>query len=32
MHLNDRVDCPVGGCAQVGAEGIKRADNLAAHM
>ena len=31
-HLNDRVDCPVEGCVRVGARGIKRADNLAAHM
>jgi len=31
-HHNDRVDCPIEGCARVGAQGIKRADNLAAHM
>ena len=31
-HRNDRVDCPVAGCVRVGAHGIKRADNLAAHM
>ncbi|PUU80026.1 hypothetical protein B9Z19DRAFT_1063776 [Tuber borchii] len=31
-HLNDRVDCPVEECLRVGAHGIKRADNLAAHM
>jgi len=31
MHHNDRVDCPVEGCGRVGAQGIKRADNLAAH-
>ena len=32
MHLNDRVDCPVEGCMRVGPQGIKRADNLLAHM
>ena len=32
MHHSDRVDCPVEGCVRVGAQGIKRADNLAAHM
>ncbi|PWW77939.1 hypothetical protein C7212DRAFT_342357 [Tuber magnatum] len=31
-HLNDRVDCPVEGCVRVGDCGIKRADNLAAHL
>ena len=31
-HLNDRVDCPVGGCLYVGGRGIKRADNLPAHL
>ena len=32
MHDSDRVDCPVKGCVRIGAQGIKRADNLAAHM
>ena len=32
MHLSDRVDCPIEGCPRVGAHGIKRADNLAAHI
>jgi len=32
MHLDDRVDCPVEECPRVGAQGIKRADNLAAQM
>jgi len=31
-HLNDRHDCPVAGCLYVGDRGIKRADNLAAHL
>ena len=31
-HLNDRVDCPVEGCLYVGDRGIKRADNLPAHL
>ncbi|CUS13199.1 unnamed protein product, partial [Tuber aestivum] len=32
MHGNDRVDCPVEGCENVRARGIKRADNLPAHL
>ena len=32
MHDSDRVDCRVEGCVRVGAQGIKRADNLAVHM
>ena len=31
-HLNDRVDCPVEGCLYVRDRGIKRADNLPAHL
>ena len=31
-HLNDRVDCPIEGCLYVGDRGIKRADNLPAHL
>ncbi|RPA91151.1 hypothetical protein L873DRAFT_1848401 [Choiromyces venosus 120613-1] len=31
-HLDDRVDCPVEGCPRVGVQGIKRKDNLAAHI
>ncbi|RPA96744.1 hypothetical protein L873DRAFT_1791361 [Choiromyces venosus 120613-1] len=31
-HLSDQVDCPVEGCPRVGARGIKREDNLAAHI
>ncbi|KAG0637830.1 hypothetical protein HOY80DRAFT_1081887, partial [Tuber brumale] len=31
-HHNDRVDCPVKGCTHVGDRGIKRADNLPAHL
>ena len=32
IHLSDRVDCPIEGCVRVGAHGIKRSDNLAAHI
>ncbi|CUS13201.1 unnamed protein product, partial [Tuber aestivum] len=32
MQGNDRVDCPVEGCENVGARGIERADNLLAHL
>ncbi|PUU80018.1 hypothetical protein B9Z19DRAFT_1192157 [Tuber borchii] len=31
-HLNLRVDCPIPGCEQVGDKGIKRKDNLPAHI
>ena len=31
-HLNKRVDCPVQGCERVGDKGIKRKDNLPAHV
>ncbi|KAG0637821.1 hypothetical protein HOY80DRAFT_1081872 [Tuber brumale] len=31
-HLNIRVDCPIPGCEKVGDNGIKRKDNLAAHV
>ena len=31
-HLSKRVDCPVPGCEMVGAKGIKREDNLRAHV
>ena len=32
IHLATRFDCPVPGCGNVGQEGIKRYDNLIAHM
>ena len=31
-HLNKRVDCPIPGCERVGDKGIKRKDNLPAHI
>ncbi|KAG0133640.1 hypothetical protein HOY82DRAFT_625992 [Tuber indicum] len=31
-HLNIRVDCPIEGCERVGENGIKRKDNLPAHV
>ncbi|KAG0637825.1 hypothetical protein HOY80DRAFT_1138017 [Tuber brumale] len=31
-HLNIRVDCPIPGCERVGDKGIKRKDNLPAHV
>ncbi|KAG0637829.1 hypothetical protein HOY80DRAFT_1081879 [Tuber brumale] len=31
-HHDDRVNCPVEGCVHVGDRGIKRADNLPAHL
>ncbi|CUS07917.1 unnamed protein product [Tuber aestivum] len=31
-HLVERVDCPFPGCVNVGKKGIKRHDNLVAHM
>ncbi|KAG0637820.1 hypothetical protein HOY80DRAFT_1002307 [Tuber brumale] len=31
-HLNIRVDCPIPGCEKVGDNGIKREDNLPAHV
>ncbi|CUS07923.1 unnamed protein product [Tuber aestivum] len=32
VHLAERVDCPIPGCENVGERGIKRYDNLAAHL
>ncbi|PWW76129.1 hypothetical protein C7212DRAFT_344604 [Tuber magnatum] len=32
VHLAQRFDCPVPGCENVGENGIKRYDNLVAHM
>ncbi|KAG0135507.1 hypothetical protein HOY82DRAFT_600339 [Tuber indicum] len=32
IHLGERFDCPVSGCENVGEKGIKRLDNLVAHM
>ena len=32
IHLAQRFDCPVPGCENVGEKGIKRYDNLVAHM
>ncbi|KAG0640961.1 hypothetical protein HOY80DRAFT_1040482 [Tuber brumale] len=32
IHLAERFDCPVSGCDNVGEKGIKRLDNLVAHM
>ncbi|CUS14001.1 unnamed protein product, partial [Tuber aestivum] len=32
MHLNIRLDCPIPGCDRVGDNGIKRKDNLPAHV
>lgn len=31
-HLDKRVDCPIPGCNKVGDKGIKRKDNLLAHV
>ncbi|KAG0637826.1 hypothetical protein HOY80DRAFT_970795, partial [Tuber brumale] len=31
-HLNKRVDCPIPGCEKVGDKGIRRKDNLPAHV
>ncbi|KAG0640953.1 hypothetical protein HOY80DRAFT_1135608 [Tuber brumale] len=32
IHLGERLDCPVLGCDNVGEKGIKRLDNLVAHL
>ncbi|KAG0135511.1 hypothetical protein HOY82DRAFT_536683 [Tuber indicum] len=32
IHLGERHDCPVPGCESVGENGIKRFDNLVAHL
>ncbi|KAG0640957.1 hypothetical protein HOY80DRAFT_1115399 [Tuber brumale] len=32
IHLGERLDCPVPGCENVGEKGIKRLDNLIAHL
>ena len=32
IHLAERIDCPVPGCKNVGENGIKRYDNLVAHV
>ena len=32
IYLAERMDCPVAGCENVGEKGIKRYDNLVAHM
>ncbi|KAG0640952.1 hypothetical protein HOY80DRAFT_999728 [Tuber brumale] len=32
IHLAERRDCPVPGCENVGEKGIKRTDNLIAHL
>ncbi|KAG0640958.1 hypothetical protein HOY80DRAFT_1135609, partial [Tuber brumale] len=32
IHLGERLDCPVSGCENVGERGIKRLDNLVAHL
>ncbi|RPA90012.1 hypothetical protein L873DRAFT_511123 [Choiromyces venosus 120613-1] len=32
IHLDERLDCPVPGCQNVGERGIKRYDNLVAHV
>ncbi|RPA96749.1 hypothetical protein L873DRAFT_1193266 [Choiromyces venosus 120613-1] len=32
VHLDIRVNCPVPGCDRVGDNGIKRKDNLPAHI
>ena len=32
LHLGERFDCPVPGCENIGEKGIKRYDNLVAHM
>ena len=32
IHLAQRIDCPVPGCENIGERGIKRYDNLVAHM
>ncbi|KAG0135509.1 hypothetical protein HOY82DRAFT_536682 [Tuber indicum] len=32
IHLGERHDCPVPGCENVGENGIKRFDNLVAHL
>lgn len=32
IHLAQRFDCPVPGCVNVGENGVKRYDNLVAHM
>ncbi|KAG0640955.1 hypothetical protein HOY80DRAFT_999730 [Tuber brumale] len=32
IHLGERLDCPVLGCNNVGEKGIKRLDNLVAHL
>ncbi|RPA90018.1 hypothetical protein L873DRAFT_1849020 [Choiromyces venosus 120613-1] len=31
IHLDERLDCPVPGCQNVGEKGIKRYDNLVVH-
>ncbi|RPA90007.1 hypothetical protein L873DRAFT_1789008 [Choiromyces venosus 120613-1] len=32
IHLDERLDCPVPGCQNIGERGIKRYDNLVVHV